>query len=127
MDDAEFQEYKESGEKLLGNELEIDDPEYVAEIYQVILMVVEAKLNSFPTTLKQDIALSKNKEMSINTKASLQIRMSEKALLHDLRKQLIEEITEIEPESAEDLVQSKNKKNKNKNKSKQLKKKQKNK
>eukprot|EP01119_Soliformovum_irregulare_P017693 TRINITY_DN5296_c0_g1_i1.p1 TRINITY_DN5296_c0_g1~~TRINITY_DN5296_c0_g1_i1.p1 ORF type:complete len:431 (-),score=143.67 TRINITY_DN5296_c0_g1_i1:9-1301(-) len=94
MEEAEFQEFKLNPFQL---EIENEDDEYVMAVYQMILALVNVKLNAYATSLADDVRKKKTEDMSRNAEMALSIGITEKMILMELRGQLMEEIRDLQP------------------------------
>jgi hypothetical protein len=89
----------------------------MVNVYKTLMAIIDAKLATYPTTLRNDFALlaPKAAKLNENMKQAVELRIEEKKLLADLKAQFFEEIVEITQSKKEEVEDKKKRPNKGKN------------
>ena len=89
----------------------------MVNVFQTLIAIIDAKLATYPTTLRTDLQLltPKAPKISNNMRNAVKLRLEEKKLLSDLKSQFVEEILEITQSTKEEVPEPKKRPNKSNN------------
>lgn len=97
MEEEEFEEFSQSP-FMLGSEFEVDDEEFLVDVYRVLLEIIQAKLKEYFMTFKEGAAFLEQ-TVKKHTKLAVGLAQSEKRILLDLQHQLVQEVMQLEGNS----------------------------